>query len=269
MLAQYKANSASFSVGVNFGGATALSEQMHGYSNDLNSMAYYETTSVDTLYFQGGWVDTPSTDEYNALYVNYGNANNTGNIYTRAGTVAFVGTTYTDGCGSEGVDWHASSGLTVSDTGPNAWGLIEFEVFSASNTNFRIYFNKDSSVGTQGDIELHLAIPLNLLDLPEASRTRVETKFAYGTEKNYTLGGKSQYASLGVNTRSEIQINYELLRESEKDLLVSLYETQRGSTYPFIVRIDDVAYPVIFTQDVNVIEEQAGLYNVSLNMESL
>lgn len=275
LLAQNVPDDSEFSLDLNAGTLIEYTgfEIRHAYSMDAYTRCKWaDSTSTGVNgYAIGAWTGFSSSNDFNAFYVHYG-----ANIYIDLIDIETIDpetgpwsrVTLSDVFG-EGGESIVTSGVYVNNPTGEGRFIVEFNAVSNTRRKYRVAMRKDPSDSSLGTMYLHQLMPLGKLDLPEPARTRVESPTAYGTNQEYTLGGKTQYTSYGVRNRVDITINYEYISEAEKDLLVSLYQSQKGSTYPFAVRVTSEVYAVIFSQPLVVIEEQAGLYMVTLNLESL
>lgn len=173
-------------------------------------------------------------------------------------------------------DVYSPNGLTIVTSGvlvnqPTESGdfLLTFSEVSTVRTRYRVALRKDPSAANVGVIQLAHIIPVTEVDLPSPAYSRQDSISSYGARQELTLGGKRQYTSFGVDPRHSFEISYEFLNETQKNAIIDVYESCRGGTYPFLLRIDNNVYPCLFVEQLTVQEEQAGLYNVTIQAEGL
>ncbi|MCA9313240.1 hypothetical protein KDA08_02855 [Candidatus Saccharibacteria bacterium] len=259
------------SAGFTLSGFTAVDSfgLEHLYDNDPTS--YFRGSGVGTnCYVRGQWA-VPDVATFDHLYVSYGASVQIDLIDLETEDPEFPGwslVTKTDVIGSPAVTI-VSSGVYLDQPTEPGWFLLSFSTVAASENRYRIAVRANSAWPNVGLYNMYMAMPLHLLDLPEAARTKEIKGFAYGTSRATTLGGKTQYASYGVDPRRSFSITYEYISETDRDTILDLYSSCKGGTYPFLLRIDDDVYPALFSDSLSVVEEQAGLYNVTLSLETL
>lgn len=268
MLATQGYSYANFSIS----GCTAVDSFGYEHLYSMDSVSEFRASGTGSnAYIRGQWTSLTDSDIFSAMYVAYGDCPYVDLIDVETsdpeiGTWSLV--TKTDVVGVPDVVI-VTSGVYVNQPTSAGKFLLKFSAVSNTRSRYRIAIRKDSAATDVGSFKLSMVIPLQALTLPEAARTREEKHFVYGANRETTLGGKSQYSSYGADPRKNLIINYEYIDDDDKTTLTTLYESCNGGTYPFVIEIDSVPYPVRFVSNLGIQEEQAGLYNITLNLETL
>ena len=160
-------------------------------------------------------------------------------------------------------------GLAVSGIYANygydmgGWVLAEYTEVGQTNNLIKMGF-----IGS-GTFYLNSFFPLHTLNIYEPVYATQHDFWVEGTDAERTLSGKLRISSKGLTIKSRFTIVYELLRTSQKDSVLDLYNNSRGGMFPFAVRFNNNVFMVRFSSAPLVVEEAAGLFNLSLDLEEI
>lgn len=237
---------------------------------DLDRNSYLVASGTSTSIYVNGQLGTLPADGMTGLYIRYGDMPYCDLIDFETadpeiGTWSIV--TKTDVI-SENNLTIVTSGVLVNQPTEVGEFLLLFNEVSAERLRYRVALRKDPSATNVGTIQLAHIMPVQALDLPSPAYATAQEMSVFGAKQALTLGGKRQYTSFGVDVRYKVELAYEFLNLTQKNAIIELYQTCKGGTYPFLIRVDNLVLPCLFTEDPTIKEEQAGLYNVDIKAEA-
>lgn len=240
---------------------------MHAISSDRDSttiasgitegttqfeMRNYAGVSSDALFLRWGEQASPTTYPDGIK------------IYTRISDVggSDVEVTYT-AVYSNDYAYLANSGVRSSYYADAGSALVTFNTTPSAHDVFYVEF-----IGS-GTFYLNSFFPLR--ELPLLGPVYASQQDLFNTTATYdrTLSGKLKTSAKGLTIKSKFTIVYEMVDRDELDALIDLYRDTRGGMFPFGILFHNKPYMVRFESPLSYTEEEAGLFNVSLDLEEI
>lgn len=240
---------------------------MHAISSDRDSTTIASGIVEATTQFQ---MRNFAGVEADAIFLRWGEQAIPGSyptglkLYTRIsdspGTETEV--TYTAVYSQDGA-YLVNSGVRSSYYGDAGSALVTFEATPTGYDTFYMEF-----IGS-GTFYLNGFFPLRSLDLMGPVYASQQEVFNTTATYERTLSGKLKSSAKGLTIKSKFSIVYEMIDRDELDALIDLYRDTRGGMFPFGMLFHSKPYIVRFEAPVSYSEEEAGLFNVSLDLEEI
>lgn len=259
---------------LNSNDATAYAKTTDNAALEIKFRTSYDAALSDIDYVYGEWLDL---DNYSDVTEMNPHIEGTGTsiYFTLSSTNNFVN-------GGELSFASAPDYFTINPTSEK--GEFLCEIHSGNPLNYSapdFMFKASSWAGGNATVGLRNLMWLEELDIMAPLQTVEFVSTQPGYKQERALGGRLNTSTSGKSVKTDITITFESVDETTKDVIVDLYESMQGNTYPFLIWYMPISgggggyeksercYVVRFKENPNITETQERLFDITITVREI